>query len=78
MEVDGAVAHYTSIEVQNLWALDPGTLNASAPTFLFVDTADLDSQWRGHLPHELYQSLSATGRLHPSGAHMGWSLFQVR
>lgn len=78
MNIDGAVKTYSQIRVANLWDMDPGVLDVNIPTYLYADTNNIDSQWRGRLPDQLLRGLTATNYLHPLASFQGWTLFRVR
>ncbi len=78
MSIDGAIEMYSRIRVENLWDMDPAALDAATPTYLYADTNNIDSQWRGRLPDQLIRSLTATNELHPIASFNGWTLFRVR
>jgi hypothetical protein len=78
MGIDGAIRAYTNLRVENLWDLDPVKLDSTVPTYLFVDTSNIDAQWRGRLPDQLLRALNETNYLHPIGSFNGWTLYRVR
>lgn len=78
MNIDGAVRTYSQIHVTNLWEIDPAAFDAKVPTYLYVDTANIESQWRGRLPEQLLRVLKEIGYLHPAGGFADWKLYRLR
>ncbi len=78
MSIDGALKTYSKIRVENLWNMDPATLPSDVPTYLYADTNNIDSQWRGRLPDQLVRGLTETNFLHPLDTFEGWTLYRVR
>lgn len=78
MGIDGALQEYSNLRVANLWDLDPAKLNPETPTYLYADTNNIDTQWRGRLPDQLVRVLTETNFLHPLDSFDGWTLFRVR
>lgn len=79
MSIDGAVRTYSRIHVTNLWDMDPATLSFTpVPTYLYVDTKNIASQWRRRLPDQLLRVLQETGYLHQGGSFAGWTLYRLR
>lgn len=78
MSIDGALQTYSKLETKNLWEMNPQTLDENVPTYLYVDTNNIDSQWRGRLPDQLLRALSETNYLHPLASFEGWTLYRVR
>ncbi len=77
MSIDGALATYSHLRVENLWDMDPMTLKNDMPTYLYVDTNNIETQWRGRLPDQLLRALNETNYLHPVGSYLGWTLYRV-
>lgn len=78
MSIDGAVHEYTNLRVENLWDMDPAKLTPETPTYLYADTNNIETQWRGKLPDQLVRALTETNLLHPLDSFDGWTLFRVR
>jgi 4-amino-4-deoxy-L-arabinose transferase-like glycosyltransferase len=78
LSIDGALQEYTHLHVENLWDMDPAKLNPDTPTYLYVDTRNIATQWRGRLPDQLVRGLSDTNNLHPLASFDGWTLYRVR
>jgi hypothetical protein len=78
MSIDGAVREYTNVRVENLWDMDPAQRNPETPTYLYADTNNIETQWRGKLPDQLVRALTETNNLHPLDSFRGWTLFRVR
>jgi len=77
MEIDGAVEQYTPLHVVNLLQMDPSTLNDNVPTFLYINLNEIQTQWRGRLPEQLYNALQEGDLLHPLGTRGDWTLFRI-
>lgn len=78
MSIDGALQTYSELQTKNLWQMNPQTLDEPVPTYLYVDTNNIDSQWRGRLPDQLLRALIETNYLHPLASFQGWTLYRVR
>jgi hypothetical protein len=75
--LSGTFEIYTSFHALELWQVSPHEIIATAPSYLFIDTQNLDTQWQGHSPDMLYHALLAAQALHPLGESRGWTLFLV-
>jgi hypothetical protein len=78
MSIDGAVKTYSQIRVSNLWEFEPSELDAPVPTYLYVDTVNIEQQWRGLVPDHLLRRLSETRDLELLANFDGSTLFRVR
>lgn len=77
MGIDGALQEYTTLQIADLWDLDPAKLNPDTPAYLYVDTNNLNTQWRGRLPDQLLRVLTETYFMHPLESYDGWTLFRI-
>jgi len=78
MSIDGALGTYSTIQTENLWEMNLQTLDEGTPTYLYVDTHNIDTQWRGRLPDQLVRALNETNFLQPLASNEGWTLYRVR
>lgn len=78
MSIDGALETYSMIQTKNLWEMNPQTLDDVTSTYLYVDTNNVEAQWRGRLPDQLLRALNETNFLHPLASFGGWTLYRVR
>lgn len=81
-ELSAALAHYTHLNIIDLYGLSPQSLRGAAcgdgVVYLYVDAGKLDSQWSGKSPAQNYHSLRDQIGLQPLGAHGTWSLYRVQ
>lgn len=76
MGVDGAVRVYSSLRVENIWNKSAAEI-LHTPAYLFIDVENLETQWRGRAPEQLYRQLRAAGVLRKVGESQGWTLFGI-
>jgi hypothetical protein len=73
--------HYSPIETIDLSETSPtkidGLLREGRPAFLFVNTINLQSQWRGRAPSTNYLWLKDMTGIAPIGANQSYTLFHV-
>ena len=79
--VNAALHEYSGLHVADLWDDSPqsisGHARASAPSYLFIDKQNFDTQWRGLEPQETYFALRDNVGLDEVGEIEGWTLFKV-
>lgn len=74
---NGALDTYTQLRTASIWNISAAELRASAPAYLFVDTENLETQWRGTPVQDLFETLHAGGHLLPAGAREEYELFRI-
>lgn len=74
----GPLETYTSLQPRELWQVSPGEIAATAPAYLFIDVQNIESQWRGREPYQLYHSLLESNSLEPAAQIQNRTLFRIK
>jgi hypothetical protein len=76
-----AFEHYTEVEVVELYFVQAEAtlhlLEDDGPTYLLVDVAALEGQWRDYEMAALYRALREAGRLTPLDQFVPYTLFSI-
>lgn len=79
--VTGALETYAHLPTADVWSDPLETIRARAravPAFLFLDTGNVETQWRGFRVEDNYHALRDNGELKQVAVIEGWSLFEIR
>jgi hypothetical protein len=75
--LNGALDTYTQLRAESVWNRSGGEVRASAPSYLFLNVENVNTQWRGKPLQELFDTLNAEGNLTPIGTRRGFELFRI-
>ena len=80
-DLTATLIHYTKLDVEEIYALDLADLAAlkakSAPLYLLLDVANVESQWKDKSPQINYHWLRDNGRLSEIGRFPPYTLYGV-
>lgn len=74
----GPVETYTNLRARDLWQVTAAEIKATAPSYLFIDVQNLETQWRDHEPYNLYHALLESDSLEPAAQIQNRTLFRIK
>jgi 4-amino-4-deoxy-L-arabinose transferase-like glycosyltransferase len=80
-DLTATLSHYTNLNIEEIYALDLADLAAlktgTAPLYLLLDVANVESQWRDKSPQINYHWLRDNGRLTEIGRFPPYTLYSM-
>lgn len=79
--INGALEAYNDLHTVDVWSEPLTEIRAqarAATSFLFLDTANVETQWHGFRVEQNYHALKEAGELQELRVIGGWTLFQIK
>jgi hypothetical protein len=73
----GPLNTYSAVHGRELWQVSTVHVTSVPNSYLFLDVANIESQWRGLEPEQHLNNLRRTNSLHPVTQINGWTLFRI-
>ncbi len=73
----GALNNSVPVNARELWGITLDDIKSDRTSYLFIDVANIESQWAGRDPQILYHALRDANMLQQLAQLDGWTLYKI-